>query len=465
MTMIPRLLRGAAVLTTAGLATVFAPAAGAAPCTVVAFNSCYIGVDGTDTQMLNTTAANYDFVGLGVNSSEVGILPPVGASGQLSGTLNVNAGGSMTLNYLPLTIGSPTVRPADNSVLLGVSAGSSGTLNVNGGSVNTPLLFVGQGDPGRPSTGTATISSGGTVTATLDSGTSGPLPGFNAVNIGRGPGSIGTVTVTGAGSTLNAPAGYISLGREGSGTLNVLAGGQVVGSQTASTVFGSTATTSGKTAILVDGTGSKLTADQMLLGVGLGTFPPGTRPIPNFGSTNHGNGTLDVRNGGEVAVNDLFVGSGGRLQGNGTITGNVTSTGIVAPGNSPGTLHIAGNFTQTGGALEIQIASASDFDIIDVNGFASLTNVLIEFLFVDGYAPSAGTSFSFLQTTSGLNNTGSTYAYAGLQPGFGYTVDDTNGLMTLVATTNGVAVPEPGTLALLLGAGLAGIGVRRRTAS
>jgi len=483
MTITNRFLRRAAMLAAAGLATGFASTVGAVvvvtdPCTVAAFNSCYIGVDGTDTQTLNTTAGPYNFVGLGVIATEPGITPPSPPNtGPVSGTLNVNAGGSISLNYLPGTIGAPTFRPVDNSVLLGVSGGSAGTLNVNGGSVTTPILIVGN-DFGRPaSTGTASISGGGKVTATLDSGSSGPIPGYAAVNIGRGAGSTGTVTVAGAGSELNVNAGngaiqtsnggHISVGRSGSGSLSVLDGGQVLGSRALSTIFGSTSDPAGTSSILVDGAGSKLTANQILLGVGLGPFPGGdfgALPVPDFNSPNHGTGTLNVRNGGEVVAN-VSVGAGGTLRGNGTITGNVTSTGTVAPGNSPGTLKIAGDFTQTGGVLEIQIANATDFDIVDVDGFASLNNVLIEFLFIDGYAPTAGTSFNFLQVGPGslLTNVGATYQYSGLQPGFEYAVTSDNGAMTLVARNNGVAVPEPGTLALLL-AGLSGFAVRRRAA-
>jgi T5SS/PEP-CTERM-associated repeat protein len=470
MTKMARFSPGAALLATAGLALVFAPGAGATavadPCSVFQYNSCYIGVDGTDTQTLNAPAPQaYDFVGLGILSTDPIITPPVPPNtGPVSGTLNVDTGGSITLNYLPGTIGSPTFRPLDNSVVVGVSLGSSGALNVNGGAVNTPILFVGQADDARPSTGTADISGGGVVTATLDTGVAGPIPSFNAVNIGRGIGSSGAVTVTGAGSLLNAPAGNISLGRGGSATLDVLAGGQVVGSQTATTVFGSTALASGTTNILVDGVGSKITADQVLLGVGLGSFAPGATPVPDFGSTAHGTGTVDVRNGGEV-VADVFSGSGGTLQGNGTITGDVTSTGTVAPGNSPGTLKIDGNFTQTGGVLEIQIAGANVFDIIDVTGVANLENVLIEFLFIDGYAPAAADAFAFLLAPpGGLTITNATYLISGLQPGFDYdVVPGANGELSLIAQNNGVSVPEPGTL-VLLGAGLAGIGVRRRSA-
>lgn len=61
----------------------------------------------------------------------------------------------------------------------------------------------------------------------------------------------------------------------------------------------------------------------------------------------------------------------------GLINGNVTNNGTVNPGNSPGTLSINGDFTQTSsGTLQIEIASSSVFDRLVVSGNAALAGTL-----------------------------------------------------------------------------------------
>ncbi|QWW70253.1 autotransporter outer membrane beta-barrel domain-containing protein [Rhizobium sp. WYJ-E13] len=50
----------------------------------------------------------------------------------------------------------------------------------------------------------------------------------------------------------------------------------------------------------------------------------------------------------------------GRLGGSGTIIGDVSSSGTVAPGNSIGTLTISGNYTGNGGTLDIETVLGGD---------------------------------------------------------------------------------------------------------
>ncbi|HRJ72164.1 MAG TPA: autotransporter domain-containing protein [Terrimicrobiaceae bacterium] len=116
------------------------------------------------------------------------------------------------------------------------------------------------------------------------------------------------------------------------------------------------------------------------------------------GNANIANGGLAVN--GTLTANNLFVQLGAWLQGNGVIFGNVFNSGLVAPGNSPGTLSIAGNFTQAGTAtLAIELASPTNFDRLIVTGNASLAGTLAVQSF-GGFEPEYGQQFAFLQAGS-----------------------------------------------------------------
>ncbi len=103
---------------------------------------------------------------------------------------------------------------------------------------------------------------------------------------------------------------------------------------------------------------------------------------------------------GNFTAQSLFVQLNAMLKGAGTIFGNVVNNGVVAPGNSPGTLTVNGNFTQSSsGALEIEVASPTNFDRLIVSGQASLAGAL-QVVSFDGYQFQFGDQFAFLQAGS-----------------------------------------------------------------
>ena len=99
---------------------------------------------------------------------------------------------------------------------------------------------------------------------------------------------------------------------------------------------------------------------------------------------------------------DVYV-WGGVLGGSGRIGGNVLNQAVVSPGNSPGTLTIAGDYAQSSsGFLIIQIASPTVFDKLVVNGQASLDgNVLVQYL--NGFKLKRTDAFTFLTAGGGVN--------------------------------------------------------------
>ena len=92
--------------------------------------------------------------------------------------------------------------------------------------------------------------------------------------------------------------------------------------------------------------------------------------------------------------------TGGTLKGTGTVRSVMNTGGTVAPGNSPGTLTVSGDFTQgAGGTLETELAGTAvdAFDRLVVGGAATLGGTV---KVLPSFAAAPGDSFKVVQSGS-----------------------------------------------------------------
>ena len=192
--------------------------------------------------------------------------------------------------------------------------------------------------------------------------------------------------------------------------------------------------------------------------------------LTNIGTlTNHigarltHNGTIDTTSGS--FIND------GLLIGEGHITGHVSGSGTIAPGNSSGVLTIDGHLTHYDGGHQIELGghfhgggdnSLTEFDWLDVTGDVELAGTLEVYL-IDSFELLAGMSFEILKVGGTL-----TGQYDGLDEGRKVgSFSGTNLFITYAGgdgndvTLFSRAVPEPAALLLAL-LGLALLPRRRR---
>lgn len=155
-----------------------------------------------------------------------------------------------------------------------------------------------------------------------------------------------------------------------------------------------------------------------------------------------------------------FALDGGVLTGNGTITMSgppfSNNGGVIEPGASPGTLSIAGNYTQgAGGKLRIELGGltpGSQHDQLIVSGAATLNGTL-ELAPFGAFTPQVGQQFTILTRGSG---SGSFSSVIGLGGGsYGVTYNPTSVIVTVVTPPcigdlNGSGVVEIGDLAIVL---------------
>jgi hypothetical protein len=143
--------------------------------------------------------------------------------------------------------------------------------------------------------------------------------------------------------------------------------------------------------------------------------------------------------GGTLASTKLAEILAGDLTGTGTVVGNLSSSGIVSPGDPTiaGLITIQGDYAQTtSGALDVGLGGtvpAQTFDQLAVTGAATLSGTL-NVTRIGGFAPNLGQSFAILTFAS---STGDFATKSGLDLGGGNALIPVyhTGDLTLVAAT------------------------------
>jgi outer membrane autotransporter protein len=224
----------------------------------------------------------------------------------------------------------------------------------------------------------------------------------------------GTLTLTAAntytgGTTLMA--GTIGIGNANAlstGPVTVAPGGGSIFAAGADRTVGNAFTLSGGLTVVDDPSGAhNLTLAGQLSGPG-GLTMNGTGSL-TLSALNTFTGNTVVNQGslfvdGSTASANTIVMPGGLLGGHGALGGNLNNGGVVSPGNSPGTLTVKGNFSQSPtGTLLIQVAglAPSQHDLLAVGGLASLGGTL-QLQQLNGFEFHLGDKFAFLTAGGGI---------------------------------------------------------------
>jgi autotransporter-associated beta strand protein len=170
----------------------------------------------------------------------------------------------------------------------------------------------------------------------------------------------------------------------------------------------------------------------------------------------------DVAAGSTFDVRDLAggftLGAGKTLKGGGSMLGTLVTSGVVAPGASPGILTVEDITFSGTGALQIELgglARGTEYDVLDASGTITLQNgSTLAVTLINGFVPQGGDTFDILDF-AGLSGEFSTRSLPALGDGLSW---DTSGLYTSGTI---VVAPEPASAAMLI-AGLACTLLRRR---
>ena len=317
-----------------------------------------------------------------------------------------------------------------NSGVVNVDGGSA--LNITGDVTNSGIMLTNQGGN--------TISISGGMTNSGSFQLNGPS---DMASIGGSVTNNGSFQVLGNGSTATV-GGDMNVGvAGGAGSLTIMNGATVTNQNG---FVGNGAGSSGT--VLASGNGSSW--------LNLGNLSVGI---------NGGSGLLIVNNGGTVTAQVLTIGALGEVDPKGgtlnyTMLNNGGTLDPVGTANLIGTLLTV--FPQGRIVLDVLGAAPGQYGQLDIKGSALLDGMTV-IDFMNGFAPKKGDVFDFLNITGNGDFSGDTIVIEGLEPGFEYSVDFANGEFTLTALNDGVPLPEPATLLVLI-PGLLGMGygLRRR---
>ncbi|TGV55499.1 autotransporter outer membrane beta-barrel domain-containing protein [bacterium M00.F.Ca.ET.141.01.1.1] len=387
----------------------------------------FVGDYGTGTLAISHGAVSNGsaIIGAKVGSTGMAFVDGVGATWTNSSSLVLGGYGAGTLAI------SNGGMVTDAAGYLGFDVGSTGSAMVSGAGstwTSSSLLIVGQ-----RGTGSLIVSNGGTV-ANADG-----YLGFNG-------GSIGTANVSGSGSTWTS-SGDLNIGGSGTGSLTIANGGVVSagGVVNIALLAGSFGTLNiGAASGSPAAAAGALNAASVQFGQGAGAINFNhTDTSYTFASAIGGAGSIDQIagttnltanssgftgatnvNGGRLAVNGSLASSlvtitGGMLGGNGTVGGIVAqSGGVIAPGNSIGTLNVACDIDQAAGSIyQVELTSTGQSDLILATGTATIADgTVLDVVKTDAAPYVPGTHYTVLQADAGVTGT---YTLSGAGPFIG----------------------------------------------
>lgn len=303
-----------------------------------------------------------------------------------SSVLNIATAANTTLANSISDLGRVVKTGSGTVTLTGANSYSGGTDIQQGALRVTNTNFLG--------TGAITVQTG----AALDLS----IAGQATLNLAISGGGVlrktdgGTLTLLGNGLTggLDIQAGSVNVATTsalGTGPVNIAAGASLNYNNSTAQTFGN--------ALAGAGMFNKLGTGQLSF------------------ANNFSVGALNLNAGrtriNSIAATNVAVGANATLDGTGRIIGNLTNNGVVAPGNSIGTMTVQGNYVHgAGSVLEIEFDAAGNIDLLSVTGTATLNGGTLRFVSVGGAEGQGGT---FLTAAGGLTGTFATIETVGAQ--------------------------------------------------
>jgi outer membrane autotransporter protein len=376
-----------------------------------------------------TSTAN----GISIATSGAQFLGTVGNAGTITGTgsgdlVALFGGGTVT------NLSTGTISANNSSNAVSISGGTlrtvtnSGIITNTGPSFATGVLIQGAGATNTvtnnlgaqisggfngiftSSTAVLTLNNAGSIASTRGSAVEATLGGTFTNS-----GTIGSTNSNGILTRNTAAAEVINSGTI-TGAVNAInftnAGGGAAGAvhtvrlQTGSILNGNVLGGTGTDDLILEGTGSESIAKfanfETLSMQGSAWTLSGAGAFTAGATVQSG----DLEVNGTLTGPALIVNLGATLSGTGTIAGTVTNNGNIAPGNSIGTMNIAGPYTQaTGSTYTVELDSTGASDLIDVTGSAAIqSGAAVRVLAAPG-TYTVGTRSTILTASTGVAGT------------------------------------------------------------
>ncbi|KAF0280922.1 DUF4214 domain-containing protein [Spiribacter aquaticus] len=354
------------------------------------------------------------------------------ASGEAFIGVGRDGEGSMTLeNGATLVSEFVTVGSRDGSNGTFSMSGSGTTASLEGGRVEFGDIVYGtlfQMADQAGSKGQASIANGASMTIDSNDGD------YTGIEIADGVGSEGELTITGVnsrvkvdgnGDELAARTASVEVGAAGTGSLTLEEGGRLT--LEANGVMSVGTEVDGVGTVTVNGAGSVLDAGGLMI---IGAPKPNDSVDRSaLELSGGGEGTVTVGAGGTLrageaqgdGVGDIFIGANGtlRVEDGGIVEADVVNDagGSFITGNSPGWAAIDGDFDSSGDLrMEFAGTGEGEYDRLDVTGEAVLSGlVTLDFSLDEGL--DAGDRFTIFEADEGLDMAAAEVDIAGLAEG------------------------------------------------